>query len=241
MVTFFVIQVLITGMIFLAGYLILKKKMYQLVSGYNARSKEEQQAMIDAGYMTVTGRGLIVSGWVLLFGLMAGLSGFMNVNLLSWVLFVVVLFGTAYRGIAREPERTRKRNRIVMHVTVVFTFGVLGFVAVAGLSGHELQAGEDQFEVTGLYGDEWAYEDVRQVSLEEDMQEVTLRTNGFSLAGRMKGRFRLADDGRALLFLDNSHAYFLRIELEDDTIWLSHENPEITKNWYEVLRDRTSR
>lgn len=240
MVMYHIISLLIAGLMFLFGYLILYKKMYSFVSGFSARDQEEQQAMLDAGYMSVTGRGLICSGAVLLFGFLAGVFGFMNVNMFSWFLFVLVLFGTAYTGIAREPERTRKRNRIVMHVTVVFTLGVLGFVVLAGFSGHELYTHEDHFEVTGLYGGEWTYEDIQAVSLEEDMQEITLRTNGFSLAGRLKGRFRLENDGGALLFVDLSQTPFLRIELEEDTLWLNHEDPVVTENWYDALRDQVS-
>ncbi|AOM84193.1 DUF3784 domain-containing protein [Salisediminibacterium beveridgei] len=241
MVMYQIISLLIAGLMFLFGYLILYKKRYSFVSGFSSRDKEEQQAMLDAGYMTVTGRGLIVSGAVLLFGFLAGLSGFMNINLFSWLLFVLVLFGTAYRGIAREPERTRKRNKIVMHVTVVFTLGVLGFAAVAGLSGHELQTGEEGFEITGLYGDQWGYADIQKVTLEDGMQEITLRTNGLSIAGNLKGRFRLDQDGPVLLFLDLSEAPFLRIELEDEIVWLNHEDTAVTEDWYDALRERISR
>lgn len=238
MVVLYVIQLITALMLSGIGYLLLQGKMHGLVSGFASRSEQEQTDMLEAGYMTVTGRGLLLSGTVLLIGLGFGLTGLFQANLMMWGVFLLVLFVTAYRGIEREPVRTRKRNRIVMHVTVVFTLGVLLFVMVAGFSDNELIVADDSFQVSGLYGDTWSFDEVDAVSLEYEPPSITMRTNGFSLGSTVKGRFRLSDDGRALLFLDLDEPPFLRIELDDGTVWIHDGDRDVTESWYDELTER---
>ncbi|ADH98015.1 DUF3784 domain-containing protein [Salisediminibacterium selenitireducens] len=238
MVVLHVIQLVMGLTLSGIGYLLLQGKMHSLVSGFASRSEQEQKDMLEAGYMTVTGRGLFLSGAVLLIGLVFGLMGLFQANFFMWGVFLLVLFVTAYRGIAREPERTRKRNRIVMHVTVVFTAGVLIFVTIAGFSDNDLIVRDDSFEVSGLYGDTWSLDDVEAVSLETDGPSITMRTNGFSFGSTVKGRFRLSDGGRALLFLELDEQPFLRIELDDDTVWIHDGDRDVTESWYDELTER---
>jgi hypothetical protein len=45
------------------------------------------------------------------------------------------------------------------------------------------------FEVTGVYGDEWRYEDVQRVELLQVMPKVEVRKNGFGMPTMSKGHF----------------------------------------------------
>lgn len=59
------IQILIIILFSIFTYLILKKKVYSLVSGFNMKSDEEQQQLIKKGYPQAVGRGMLYVAYII--------------------------------------------------------------------------------------------------------------------------------------------------------------------------------
>ncbi|MCT8136760.1 DUF3784 domain-containing protein [Anaerobacillus sp. CMMVII] len=93
MVVLVMVQLLTIAMFLLFGWLILKKEMYGLISGFAMKSEEEQQELINNGYPQASAKGLLNSGYILLIGLLLALFKVPFVIELSWAVMLVYLFG----------------------------------------------------------------------------------------------------------------------------------------------------
>ncbi|WP_010198606.1 PH domain-containing protein [Bacillus sp. m3-13] len=99
---------------------------------------------------------------------------------------------------------------------------------------------ENSFEISGVYGDEWRFEDITQVDLVEEMPEVYLRTNGYGMQSISKGHFKVKDYGSSLLFIYKGNSPYLLIKTNDDTIFINSKDAEKTKDWYYQLVEQSS-
>lgn len=85
-------------------------------------------------------------------------------------------------------------------------------------------------------------DDIVAVSLEPTLPRVRLRTNGFSAAGILRGRFEVEGLGRGRLFVDAGSAPFVFVELREGFLFVNDDDPERTRDLFEkiarVLPDR---
>ncbi|MEL3971922.1 PH domain-containing protein [Rossellomorea oryzaecorticis] len=93
---------------------------------------------------------------------------------------------------------------------------------------------KDSFEITGMYGDKWKIEDIEEVTLLDEMPEVTWKINGYGLSTTAKGVFKVKEYGRSLLFIKKESPY-IYIKVGDQHVFINGGSPEETKEWYEEL------
>lgn len=224
------------GMFLLFGYLILKKEAYGLISGFAMKSEEEQQELIKNGYPQASGKGLVHSGFILLGGLVLHFFNVSNAIIISWVVMTIYLFAYLLYISKLDLERTRKRNVIILLVTIVFTIGIISFAFYVGASENELTIKDQQLQISGTYGVEWPLEEITSVELVEELPKVQMRTNGYAFNDRLKGRFRLEGlgNGRLFLFLDNQP--FIYIEKSEDYLFINSKDIAVTFQWFEDLK-----
>ncbi len=199
---------------FLLGHLIVKKEAYFLLSGFSAKSEEDQQILIQNGYPQATGRALINSGFILLGGLGLYLFRIQYMVELSWLVMIIYLFvHLLYIG-KLDTTQNRRRNSIILKITIVFTFGILGWTSYIGIQPNELSISDNRLHISGSYGVEWPLDEITNIELADTIPNVQMRTNGFALANRLKGHFRLEGLGKGKLFLFQNHPPFIYMKKE---------------------------
>lgn len=95
---------------------------------------------------------------------------------------------------------------------------------------------ENEFKIEGGgYEVEFTAEEIKSVELlQEEIGESFNRKNGFSSDEYQIGRFKGSESGKAMLFLFRDIMPVLKIELEDQTIFLNSKETAETKNWYDL-------
>lgn len=231
-----VVQLMMIGMFFLFGYLIKVKKMYGLLSGFSMKPEEEQQELIKRGYPQANAKGMTNSGYILLLGLVLELVKVPNAVMISWLVMTIYLFAYLLYISKLDLDRTRKRNVIILVITIIFTTGIIGAAMYTGMSKNELSIVGDELQISGSYGVEWNISEITNVELVEQLPKVQMRTNGYSLGDRLKGRFRLdgLGNGRLFLYLDKPPLIF--IEKGDDYIFINSKDETQTQQWFDALK-----
>src|SRR3954463_12913330 len=154
------------------GWVIRKKEGYWLISGFASRPKEEQEQLINNGYPQKVGGLLILTavGMLVLLPLMFTSFkyatevqfGFMAIFLMAGIIYL-----TKY-----EVPKKRNRSYIISISLFILVIGGISVLSYFSYKGHELVTKKDSFEITGMYGDEWAYEEITRVELMGKLPEV---------------------------------------------------------------------
>ncbi|WP_281659193.1 DUF3784 domain-containing protein [Halobacillus sp. Cin3] len=223
------------GLTFLVG----KRKEYGLISGFSSRPEEEKRILMENGYVKAVERLLF-----LLFLLFAGvfLMGLLPVPYgleISLAVFLLVVLGGAVRVQMYEVPWKRKRSLWITSILGVLVISGIGILTYFSVMENDVTVTETHLEISGMYGLEWDLENIDQVTIEEELPEVILKSNGFAAAGQLKGRFRLEEPyGPAHLFIhDQNEGPFLYVQKGEEGLWLSRE----TREEVEVLDEQLNK
>lgn len=207
----------------------------QLLSNYHMFTEEEKSSSAFRAYLKSV-RNATIGIAVLLVGgeLLAGWLDSRLCSFLSFVGIFLLLFYLFYM-LGRVSLRMKRKSRIYGgFLLVVF----LGVVALPLLRGTTVSYEQDTLCISGLYGEEIPRSEIRHVSLERTLPEITWRSNGFAAGSVRKGHFRTADGRNVKLFLESNEAPFLHIQTTDDKdIYLNSSDAEEMRTLYrEIIR-----
>ena len=74
-------------------------------------------------------------------------------------MIIFLLGGFIYLSKYEVPKK-RKRSYIISISLFILVIGGIGVLSYFSYQGYELVTKKDSFEITGMYGDEWAYEEI---------------------------------------------------------------------------------
>lgn len=224
---------LITGGI---AYLILKKKEYGLISGFGNRPKEEQEYLIENGYIDKIGKVLLYTFYsmilvvvLVIFRVPYGMEiGF-------GLLLVTVLGGLVYVQRFEVPHKRKKYTWIYGLLSVVSIGLIVGGYIIGNLD-NDVTVEEGQFIINGMYGIEWDIQEIEEVELLDKLPKVLSKKDGFNTETIQKGNFELEEPyGKGKLFIKGEEGPFLFVKKKEDYVLLNREDSQETKNLYEVL------
>lgn len=241
MLLLFFIQLMVVLIFLLIGWAIVKKEAYGLISSFRSRPKDEQEVLIQNGYPQKTGKLLIGTGLVLLILLPLLFTSFPYAMEVQIGMMVVLLMGGFIYLSKYEVPKKRKKSYIISTSVAVVTLVVLFVVSYLGFQEAELTLKQDSFAISGVYGDQWRYDDITQVDLLEEMPEVLIRTNGYGMQSISKGHFKVKNYGNSLLFVYKGHSPYLLMKTKDDTIFINSKDAEKTKDWYYQLVEQSGK
>jgi hypothetical protein len=233
------VQLFLIFMFLFFSWAIVKKQWYWLISNFNGKSKEEQQRLIENGYPQRVGKLMFSTAVGMIILLPLSFIRFeYSIDVQFGFMIVFLLGGLIYLS---KYELNEKRNRsyIISSIIGIGTVGFIGGLFYLGYQDFELKGHENSFDITGMYGDEWSYSEIKRVELLEEMPEVVLRQNGFGLATMSKGQFKVQSYRSSLLFIHKDSSPYLFIETNSKKIFMNSKNPEQTKEWYEILVEKT--
>jgi hypothetical protein len=221
------------------SWAIVKKQWYWLISNFNGRSKEEQQRLIENGYPQRVGKLMFATAAGMVILLPLSFTAFeYSIDVQFGFMIVFLLGGLIYLS-KYELKEKRNRSYIISSFVAIGTVGFCGVLFYLGYQDFELKEHQDSFEITGMYGDEWSYSEIQTVELLEEMPEVVLRQNGFGLATMSKGQFKIQSYGNSLLLIHKGSSPYLYIETKSKKIFMNSKNPKQTKEWHEILVEKT--
>lgn len=230
------IQLFITLLFFIVGWAVRKKKAYWLLSGFSFRSKEEQKQLIQNGYPQKTGAWLLLTSIGNLILLPLSFTSFSYALEVQFgFILVFTLGGIVYLSKYEIPKK-RKRSYIITSTLFIVIIGFITTLLVIGEQKNELILKEKSFEITGMYGDEWLYSDIKKIKLLKKMPTVTWKQNGFGTERMAKGHFEVEGYGSSLLFIKKEQSsQILYLEMKDEKIFINGESSGEVKNWYTQL------
>ena len=228
------------------GVVIHKFKAYFLISGYNMYSKEEKEKVdINAigklfglyGYSN----GVIFLGCAALSA--TGLSVPMEPSLFFLGISTVLLLVMSQKyDLSRRDEngklikKGRKETKITLGILVI-TLIFMGTVFIFSLSSPKLMLNDQGIEIKGMYGDFYDWDSLEKVELKEELPTITLRNNGSSLAGHLKGRFKTKEYGNVTLFVEKNVATYIYITRNSKLTIINLNTQEETKKLYQEINN----
>ena len=234
-----IIQLIIALLFFILGFAIRKKKAYWLISGFNNRSEDEKQQLIQNGYPQKTGLWLILIAIGMIILLPLSFTPFpFRFEIQFGFLLLSTLGGMIYLSKYELPKK-QKRSYIISSTIFIITLGLIITLFAFGEQKSEFILKENSFEITGMYGDQWNYSDIKKIELLKKMPDVTWRQNGFATDRMAKGHFKVTGYGNSLLFIKKDQSSpILYLKVKDENIFINGETAGEVKNWYQQLRNR---
>ncbi len=220
-------------------FLIVKKKDYTLISGFSNRPKEEQERLIQSGFVDALGKLLVMSFLIFVITYIFWLFSVPYSLEIGLSIFTIVLLGGLMWIQRFEVKQKRKK---MFWITGGISVGTLLFIVVlivVGLQENDIHIDETTLTVTGMYGVEWELADIQSVELLEELPEVLIRTNGFAVAGYLKGRFRLEKPYEGgLLFIQKKSPPYVYVATADDYFILNRKQANETHEFYASIQSK---
>jgi hypothetical protein len=240
MVPLIATELFVVILFFFLGWTIQKKEAYWLISGFAQRTKEEQALLIANGLPQRTGKLLIATSVGLLFLLPLALTPFKYAIEVQFGFMIVFLLGGLINLSRYEVPHKSKRSYLISISLFVVVIGSLSYLFLLGYQDYRFIIKDDSFEITGMYGDEWKFEEIKKVELLEKMPKVTVKQNGFGTVSMSKGVFSVKGYGSSLLFIKKGLSNdILFIETEKKKIFINGKNNNETRNWFERLQSHS--
>lgn len=233
---------LLAALFIFLGFAIQKLKWYFLISGYNTMSKE-QQAQVD-----VKGLGKLIAMYAYflagLFVLMAlfewfnipeGLIGCIVVLVVSTI-FIAVKSQKYYANVTANVDgKSRSKGKkwsIILSVVSVIGVGILLFFS---MQPTKFTVSEASFEISGMYGDTFAWEALEELSLVQEIPAISMRTNGSAMGSMLKGHFKFESGEKGTLFVDKKKPPFITFVVNGKRYYLNEGTAEETKALFEKM------
>lgn len=206
----------LSALFIVIGKLITVDNAKYYLSGFNTMSKEEQSKIDLPIYITFFRKFHIFLG---LTCLIIGLILLQFLNEKVSVLFVAIYPILAYIYFGWKSikltngiqAKTAKISMIVLFVTACLVV-LLMFV---GTTESKLKYSENYFEIEGMYGDRYDYQDVTSISLLDSLPKIKRKTNGFAVKPVYKGYFKTDSSEKVKLMLNSDQRPLIYILLKD--------------------------
>ncbi|MCT1578223.1 DUF3784 domain-containing protein [Oceanobacillus kimchii] len=197
----------------LFSYLILHHKAYALVSGFNTKSDEEQQRLIEKGYPQAIGKFLLHATIILSFGLILELILLPYALSFSYLIMAIYLFTRLF--FINRMFKSKKINQFILFISIL--------LVVSGLSlpffPTNVTITNNNIKFNGLYGIEWDLDDITTIELLNEIPEIERRTNGATVFDKRIGNYQLERFGKGKLFLKNMESPFVYIKKDDTYVF----------------------
>lgn len=251
-----IINLTVVGILLLMSVLIKFFKNYNLISGYNSASPEEQAYMVEKGIGNFMSRQFLLMALAWLNGFWLHKTGFAwGVEFGVILLLILVIYTVVgvqnylpppsfYKSKdSRElAENRAKQRKLILWVSAFFTVLVLSLVGWSAMPS-TISVEDGRLDVSGAYGINVSLSDLEQVELRDSLPEIGKRTNGLSFGPVLKGHFQVEGLGKTRLLLRSSETppfLFLKIKNQPESIFINMANPNETAQLYQQLKKPNS-
>ncbi len=230
------------------GYLVKYKQRYWLISGYNTMTQAQKQKVDVQRLGALVGN--LLFGMAFLFLLSGSCfvlgweqAGMALILLVLPITIFAVIKAQRYDGNALNPDGTYKKRTILLigSITLFLVFVSIGMVMlfVQGEKKPVLELNQREFHISGLYGVRLPLTDITDVERSSDFPVMKRRVSGYAVGTIRKGRFLLASQETALVYLDYQDTCVLQISTTGKSYFVSMSDVDC-ELWYTTLKEKIS-
>ena len=145
--------------------------------------------------------------------------------------------GNLYDESGKLRKGASKKAKIPLTITIVTLIGVSTLLYFS-LQPTNITITDNTLKINGLYGETVAFESIEQVTLLDQLPEISMRTNGSAIGSQLKGHFKFKNGMKAKLFVDSSKPPFISFVSNDLRIIFNLDTKEETENLFEQLQSK---
>lgn len=226
------------------GLIVHKGKAYFLISGYNTYSREKREnvdvvsiARLMGYYGYSNAFAFFLTGALDYFGVEVGLTPVLIFFGISTM--ILIIRAQKYDGNMYDEQGVMtKKSRLQMYLVVGIlgaTFLFVGYMMYSSSRDTSVTLDEKGLEIHGMYGDTYPWTEVEELTLYEEIPEITMRTNGSAIGSMLRGSFRMKEFGSVRLFMDAEVSPFISFEHEGKKIIFNLGDEAKTRDMYEEM------
>ena len=228
------------GLIFF-GILIDKFKLYWLISGYNTMSKEKKEKVDIENLAKLLSTFLYSSALIFFVGIFMSLIKIpygIEISLVIFLINIIIMLILAQKYDMNnydEDGKMKKSVKIILVGIIILFFTVTASIFYLGRASI-ISVEQDKVVISGMYGREVLFSDIKDIKLENETPVVLRKLNGFDFGDNLKGKFEVKDVGKVNLFL-SSRKTCIYIYTKDIII-LNLKDSKDTEQLYKLINSR---
>lgn len=235
--------IILAALFIVIGWGVHKKKWYFLISGYNTMSKKEKaEVEIEPLAKSLALMSYILAVLMLLLGLCVHFNYWTFATIVTITLIIVpFIFIFQSRKYYKKGlfggvvgSRSKKVSFIITIVSLLF----VGILFYFSLQPTKIEVTDGGLSISGVYGDDYTYDKIENVTLLDTLPEIAVRTNGSSIGSIRKGHFKFKNGNKATLFIDTRIPSYIEFHVDGKTIILNEESKEATQQLFERLKSK---
>jgi hypothetical protein len=102
----------------------------------------------------------------------------------------------------------------------------------------EITLSDSSMKLSGMYGLQMEYSDIKQADTMLTLPAIRSRTNGYASGKILKGHFKLKDQSKVMLFIKKGVPPYICIKTSGETIYLNSYSPVKTRELFSTIKGR---
>ncbi len=226
-----IIVIFISVINILLAFIINAKTAKYVLAGYNTMSEEERKSFDIVGFIKdfkkvclLTGLTIPIVYYLFYFFSQPEYGFIFVIIIISLILPYLLYLGKKYR---KDSYFTSSSKFFFFGIygIIIFVFPVL--LIWYGLCDNNIEFLESNLVISGMYGQEIKYNEIKNVSLEDYIPKTTIRTNGFALGRHLKGYYETANGKTIKLYVELRKPPYLNIVTTRDNIFWNYSDAKV--------------
>jgi hypothetical protein len=109
---------------------------------------------------------------------------------------------------------------------------------ITGGKETKLELTDSAFTINGMYGLTVDYSKVVNIDTLSILPRIKVRTNGYALGNTLKGNFKLYDQSKVKLFVEEGIPPYIHIKTDETDLYLNFKNPVTTVDLYKKIKTK---
>ena len=207
----------------LIAFVITEKNARYILSGYNTMSEAQRSQFDIKSYIRFTRR------FYIFLGLSLFIVGLMLTHLISedagMIFLLFYPIALHFYSISKSAQYFKGSNTKWYKAIYFILGGVMILMAILISSGYresKMIIDNQKIEITGMYGETLSASDIKSIELNNELPEITLKTNGFASGSVQKGYFDTKDKENVKLIINgNQKPLILIVDQKGKKIYYS--------------------
>lgn len=214
----YILYLLPSFLLVIAGFSIKHFKAYWLISGYNTMSKQQKQNVDVKSLANIMSKFCYVLAFLILL-----IIYYLSINniIIPMFLFILLFVGLIItmikcqkydkNALNEDGTFTKKTKITVSIVSIVLSLVAIGicFLFYFGTLPTSFEISNNSLKITGLYGESIPINTIKKVSILQQMPKINVRLNGSAIGNSLKGYFNVDKLGNVKLFIDTKNPPFI--------------------------------
>lgn len=238
--------VIFAGTMLILGLLVHKAKLYFLISGYNTYSSEKKEN-VDIistakliGYYGYTNAAVAFLAGILDYaGVKTGIVFPIAFMMISTIILLWKIQKYDHNMYDENGQMKKSSKTQILLVIIILggTFLFVGAMMFTSSRDTSVVLNEEGIKIEGMYGSSYAWSSIEELTLMEDLPEITIRTNGSAIGSKLRGNFKMKELGAVKLFMDADVPPYIYFEHGGKIVIFNLGEEQKTEEFYEEMNE----